>query len=104
MGQTVIEAANAPFTIEERSRTACADVDGCVSQNGMTFGTYIHGLFHNHDLRRAILYTLAEGKGVTLRLDSNVWSKEEHYNKLADLVRASLDMNLINRIVSGENR
>jgi adenosylcobyric acid synthase len=103
MGQTAIEATNAPLVIEERSRIACQDIDGCLSQNGMVFGTYVHGLFHNHDLRRSILYNLAEKKGVTLHLDANVWSKEEHYDKLADLVRKSLDMNLINRIVRGED-
>ena len=62
-------------------------------------GTYVHGLFHNTDLRRRILSELARRKGVTLRLDTEVVSKEEHYDRLAALVRDSLDMSLVYDLV-----
>ena len=62
-------------------------------------GTYIHGLFHNEGLRRAILKELSIKKGVSLSLTNAVFSKEEAYDRLADLVRGSLDMDYIYRIM-----
>ncbi|MBI2829997.1 MAG: cobyric acid synthase CobQ, partial [Chloroflexi bacterium] len=98
MGQTVSDSKS-PFQIEERSRKPCQELDGCQNANGNVFGTYVHGLFHNHELRRAILANLANRKSVRLDFKGDVWSKEEHYDRLADLVRNSLDMNLIYQII-----
>ena len=74
---------------------ACEDLDGCLDTTGNVLGTYIHGLFHSERLRRSILGELAARKGVALRLDAKVLSKEEQYDRLATLVRNNLDMGLI---------
>jgi adenosylcobyric acid synthase len=89
----------APFRIDERSRKACQDLDGCLSADGNVLGTYLHGLFHNEALRRSILSQLAARKNIVFRPSEKVLSKEEAYNRLADVVRGSLDMELIYRII-----
>ena len=66
MGQTEGQGVSQPFLIEQRSQKICSDGDGTLSADGNVVGTYIHGLFHNHELRRAILLELAERKGLTL--------------------------------------
>ena len=100
MGQTSSETS--PFLIEERSRKDCHDLDGCVK--GDVLGTYIHGLFHNEGLRRAILLELAERKGVKLPPFRNFRSREEELDMLADHVRSSLDINLVYDMMGLSNR
>ncbi|MBI2836274.1 MAG: cobyric acid synthase [Chloroflexi bacterium] len=102
MGQSEGDASGRAFHIEERSRASCDDMDGFQAPEGNVFGTYIHGLFHNQDLRRAILTELARRKGVAMRFGADVLSKEEQYDRLADLVRSSLDMELVFRIAGVE--
>ncbi len=99
MGHTNQNGLDSPFLIEERSARPCRDQDGATSVDGNVLGTYVHGLFHNEGLRRAILKELAIRKGVSLSLTNAVFSKEEAYDRLADLVRGSLDMDYIYRIM-----
>ncbi len=61
-------------------------------------GTYIHGLFHNGGLRRALLQALAGRKGVDLSLAPGDLALDLEYDKLADWVRASLKMDLVYRM------
>jgi len=97
MGQTSGAQTSAPLRIDERSRKACQDFDGCLSADGNVLGTYLHGLFHNAAFRRSILCELAARKGVAFHATSKVLSKEEQYDRLADLVRGSLNMELTYR-------
>ena len=89
----------ARYIVEERSRRPCKDMDGCLSPCGNVLGTYIHGLFHNEGLRRSLLSELARRKGVAFCASAKVLSKEEQYDRLADLVRNSLDMESIYRMI-----
>ena len=58
-------------------------------------GTYIHGLFHNAGVRRALLQrTGSERKGVTLPEGVDV-ARDREYDRLADWVRSSLRMELV---------
>lgn len=100
MGQTSGMETMAPFRIDERSRKACQEFDGCLSADGNVLGTYLHGLFHNEALRRSILSQLAARKGVAFCPTCQVLSKEQQYDRLADLVRGSLDMEFIYRTVN----
>ncbi|NIO07772.1 MAG: cobyric acid synthase, partial [Deltaproteobacteria bacterium] len=99
MGRTRAADPLNPFCIRERSRRACNDLEGCLSLDGNIIGTYLHGLFHNQALRRAILVELADRKGVSFRPTEHVASKEQQYDKLAGLVRRSLDMNCLYKTV-----
>ena len=93
MGRTT-GAGAAAFRVTERSGAATDSPDGAIDPDGLTLGTYIHGLFHNHALRRAMLTQLAARKGVALP-DGAIVDLDAEYDKLADLVRRSLDMRMI---------
>jgi adenosylcobyric acid synthase len=99
MGHTDGNSTTRPFLIEQRSQEFCSDQDGALSADGNVVGTYIHGLFHNDAFRRAILLELAERKGKTLAPSLAKFSADEQYDRLAAHVRASLDMDLIQRIL-----
>ena len=93
-----------PFIILESSGQDCRRPDGAIDPAGRVLGTYIHGLFHNTGLRGAVLERLAHWRGVTLPSPSGaagrteVWSRDGDYDRLAKLVRDSLDMRLVYRI------
>ena len=93
MGRTSGEGA-AAFRVAERSGAAADSPDGAIDADGLTLGTYIHGLFHNHAPRRALLMWLASRKGVALP-DGAIVDLDAEYDKLADIVRRSLDMRMV---------
>lgn len=76
-------------------------MDGMERGDGLVFGSYLHGLFDNEILTESLLERLAEKKGVCLESpkESLAEYKERQYDKLADLVRSSLDMEQIYRIM-----
>ena len=100
MGQTNGVNASRPFRIEQRSEKSCSDLDGCLSEDGNVLGTYIHGLFHNDHLRRAILAELAERKGKVFSPTISSISIEEQYDRLAAHVRQNLNMDLVHRLLN----
>ena len=88
-----------PFQIHKRSGRRHEDEDGAMDSTGRVLGTYIHGLFHNTGIRKTILGRLAAWKGVSLvQQDGPVMSRDMEYDKLAHLVRESLDMDLVYQI------
>jgi adenosylcobyric acid synthase len=80
-----------PFTIVERSGGPVHDADGAVGATGAVVGTYLHGLFANDSVRRALLESLAERKGITAdpRWGAPAGDKYEH---LADAVARAVDV------------
>ncbi len=66
--------------------------DGAISKDKLVFGSYIHGLFDNDELRKKIFSLSGE---TTSYSDL----KEEGYKKLAELVRSKIDMNLLYEII-----
>ena len=95
MGRTESDKGSAAFRIRERSSKPCDALDGCLDDSGRVLGTYIHGLFHNQELRRAILRCIASSKQCTLNLTPTEEQRDKEYNRLAELVRRSLNMRLI---------
>lgn len=83
--------ANAAITLED------GRVDGMERADGLVFGTYLHGIFDNALFTDALLSELAKKKGITWEDRMQDWEtyKEAQYDKLADLVRGSLDMEWI---------
>lgn len=82
-------------------RLADGRMDGLMRQDGRVFGSYLHGLFDNEPLTRELLNYLADKKGICLEIQTESRSdyKERQYDKLADLVRRSLDMDRIYEIL-----
>ena len=103
MGQTTAEHLLPPLEITQRSSQASRDFDGCSSSDGNVIGTYVHGLFHNDEFRRAVLDELAARKGLALAANCVAYSVDEQYDRLAALVRDSLNMDLIFRLVHGHH-
>jgi len=71
------------------------------AQSGSVYGCYLHGFFDHEEARSAVLGALADKKGVTLGDASFDWKayKQRQYDTLAETLRASLDMDLVRRII-----
>jgi len=101
MGRTVGEGFSSPFRIEDRADVPVTDanaLDGALNPSGSVMGTYIHGLFQNLGLRGAMLQELARRKGVSLPGVTSELDLDKEYDKLADWVRSSIDMDLLYRV------
>ncbi|KHD36118.1 cobalamin biosynthesis protein CobQ [Clostridium acetobutylicum] len=70
--------------------------DGAVNEGGNIMGTYIHGIFDGANFREYIINFLRDKKGIE-RKKSVVYEdvRNGEIDKLADIVRNSLDMNSI---------
>ena len=96
MGRTS-GSGSAAFRIRERSGRPADDPEGALDSEGLTLGTCLHGLFHNHDFRRGLLLHLAASKNVSLPAGA-LQDMEREYDRLADLVSGHLDMDAVHRI------
>ena len=65
--------------------------DGWVREDGWCAGCYLHGLFENDEFRRGVLQALAERRSVPFG-EVAPFNRQAEYNKLADLLQQSLDM------------
>jgi adenosylcobyric acid synthase len=98
MGQTLGDNVSPAFRIIRRGNRKSDHSDGAVSNDGNIIGTYIHGLFENASIRRCLLSNLHKMKGVDCETRPFVLSKDSEYDKLAALVRGSINMDLIYKI------
>ncbi len=94
MGQTTCCEASEAFKVINRYSNEDDHFDGALGQNGMVLGTYLHGLFDNEQFRRLLLRNIRPEVQFTDSLNP-IPSKEEQYDKLAELVRESLDIEQI---------
>ena len=99
MGQTYSLGDDEQLLLEEGVEADSQRVLGLI--NKKCFGTYLHGIFDNEEFTRNLLNTVAEKKGVELKEDfvSTEDYKKREYDKLADLVRNSLDMEKLYKIL-----
>ena len=100
-GQQPGNASRADHSVTPAICLADGRMDGFVRADGLVFGSYLHGLFDNLEFTGAILTRLAEKKGISLtaKAQSMEEYKESQYDKLADLVRRSLDMEAVYKIM-----
>lgn len=106
MGETHIKASGEAFaSISERGGAIVSGHDGMVNEGRTVFGTYIHGVFDSAVFTRSFLNLVRERKGLP-SLDNSApdyWDyKEGQYDKLADIVRNSLDMEKLYRILEND--
>ena len=84
-----------------RSQEALTPVTG----NGNVYGSYIHGIFDGPGVTDTILKALCQQKGIDFEalgtFDMGAY-KEQQYDKLADVVREGLDMELVYKILNRE--
>lgn len=111
MGKTKLNEGCAHFsTITLENNVETQRFDGAVSEDGMVYGTYLHGIFDGSEFRRSFLNKVRQGKGLgpisDLSKEYNQY-KSEQYDKLAISLREHLDMKKIYQIIDqnkeGEN-
>lgn len=104
MGTTDLAEGCLPFlSIEKVLEKDKSYPGGVMNEEGSVFGTYIHGIFDNLEFTAGFINNLRKSKGLgpvdqKADLDFKTY-KEEQYDKLADMLRANLDMDGIYRIV-----
>ncbi len=73
--------------------------EGALDPSGRVFGCYVHGLFENDAFRHAVLRAVRELRRPTARDAAFApFSRESEYDRLADAVRASVDLERIRQI------
>ena len=73
-----------------------------IVNEGNVYGTYIHGIFDAPDVAKQIVATLLQEKGCDpegVKAFEMKEYKEKQYDALADVIRASLDMERVYDIV-----
>ncbi len=101
MGRTELTDDALPLLhIGWRGGEPVKDRDGAIRADGRVAGTYMHGLFENDELRHTLLMNVAAQKNIIHPSTPTVFNREAQYNRLADSVRAHLDMNLLSRIIA----
>ncbi|MCZ8516389.1 cobyric acid synthase [Paenibacillus filicis] len=94
MGRTrFLEPVRHPFAIRRTGTGEETTDEGVISEDGRLWGTYVHGILHNDDFRRAWLNRIREAKGwqpltAGLRFSER---REAAFDRLADHVRGHLD-------------
>ncbi len=73
--------------------------DGSISKNGLIMGTYIHGLFHSIPFTDKLLNRLRILYGKPIKHNLSV-DRQVHYEKLADIVRETVDIKKIYQIIA----
>jgi adenosylcobyric acid synthase len=100
VGRTEPRDLARPFEVVERRDRAVTEWDGAASAGGTVVGTYLHGLFANDGLRRALLVGLAARRGLP---PDPRWgapsSAAERYDRLAGVVAAACDLAAIGKLV-----
>jgi len=96
-----------PFlSVKEMSGESSSKIGGVRNKEGNVFGTYIHGLFNKDEFALGFINNLRKRKGLK-PLDQN-WRSykdfiEEEYDRLAEMIRANLNMKAIYDIVNSQN-
>lgn len=86
-----------PFLVLERNGKAVRVEDGTMHPELPIFGCYLHGIFENRALRTGFLNWLRMRKGLEQRDSLEEWEaqRDRNLDRLADIVRSSLDMRAI---------
>ena len=79
-------------------------LDGCTSRNGRVAGTYLHGLFHEDGFRHAFIKAARSACGLDSTDELLDWKKlrEAEFNRLAETVADSVDLNRLLGLVGLE--
>ncbi|MGL5749187.1 MAG: cobyric acid synthase [Paraclostridium sp.] len=101
----VSKGINKPLnTITKKLDTEVSYKEGCVNEEGNVIGTYLHGIFDDIDFTRSLLNNIRSKKGLE-SIESTISSfdefKDREYDKLAQILRESLDIDKIYEIING---
>lgn len=100
MGRTKLSNDEKPlFSVSSHDKQY---LDGAVRPDFKIMGTYLHGLFDNDAFRHEYLNFIRQKRGLPIletQSASTHKKRQEAYDKLADIVRKSVDMDLVYNIV-----
>jgi adenosylcobyric acid synthase len=99
MGETNVGAYETPFQVLSTNSCAASHQEGAISDDGMVFGSYLHGIFDDEAVTQALLNYLAEKKGISVASKVNIdktW--RDNLDLLCSSVSASIDVARILRI------
>lgn len=103
MGQTTAgQNEKALVAINHRDGKEQQAIDGAFDEGRTVFGTYLHGIFDSKDFSASFINMLRQRKGLEYKTYDvpDYWEfKEQEYDKLAEVVRNSLDMKRIYQIL-----
>ena len=91
--------------LDGQARPVMARADGAAigwgREDGLVWGTYLHGVFDADGFRRSFLDRLRVRKGLApLKTIQVAYDLEAALDRLAEVVRKSLDMKLIARLLA----
>jgi adenosylcobyric acid synthase len=104
MGITDTTGGTPPFVVTRRGGAVTEEADGATNAAGNVVGTYLHGLFANGGLRRALLEALAAAKGTASDARWGRALAPDGYDRLADAVGQALDLTLLARLLGIDPR
>ncbi len=96
-------AARHIFRIVQRDGLPADVLDGLTQPDGRVWGTYLHGIFDNDGFRRGFLRELQQRSGrgrvpLSTGFSYRQW-KDEQYDRLAEHVRAHMDVERVYRLL-----
>ena len=98
MGTTTLEGGASVCHLETESGTD--GPDGCHADN--IYGSYLHGIFDSREFAQSLVEALMQAKGLDASdvhaVDMREY-KEQQYDKLAQVIRDNMDMELVYRIL-----
>lgn len=105
MGRTVQKDGAKPFvrleeSLQKNRKTGAQKEDGCYQET--VFGTYLHGIFDEEEFRSTFVQILCERKGISYQAGQKSTYqeyKEKQFDKLAEELRNSLDMDKIYQMI-----
>ncbi len=87
------------YEIVSRSGASTSVSDGATDETGAVVGTMVHGLLDNPSVRADLLTALARRKGLAYEHGTGgLASADDEYDRLADAVRESMDLDMLWRI------
>ncbi len=85
--------------------TINGETDGVCNPEGNVIGTYLHGIFDDGQFFSALAAHIRKQKGLSetqAPVQTMEQFREKEFDRIADIVRASVDMEAICRIIRGE--
>ncbi|MDE3118523.1 MAG: hypothetical protein KGL03_05845, partial [Nitrospirota bacterium] len=99
MGRTSLGAGAQPWLEVRTAGETTVRPEGASSQDGLVFGTYVHGLFDAQDFRRFFLNGLREVRGWAPLPVQPGASLDEGIDRLADFMAKHVDLAALDAIV-----
>jgi adenosylcobyric acid synthase len=76
--------------------------DGAIDEAGLVLGTMVHGIVESASLRAALLDALSRRRGVELARDGDGVTRDQAYDRIANVVERHLDVETIWELARGE--